>query len=135
MASTLLTASQQPHQVVRHARAANLSHGSEVRADIEGFHVGSSQYTGLSPLDTPEIHACNTIGMKLRESFRDGDGKPLSEHVRIDNRILEAVGHVPVSGVHIYGAIVSCNGSILLSADEKTEVAVPGRPRQKVLAS
>ena len=134
MQSTMLTASQQPHKVVERAAIAGLSHGSEARVGIEGFHVGRSLYPGIAPMEPAVLHACNITGMEVVAEKQRGDGQPLSEHVRFDDRILSAIGNKPTNDVHLYDALMTCNGSIMIRADELTEVALPGQPRRKVLA-
>lgn len=96
--------------------ASRITHGQEVRADIERVEVSTKSYA------RPLVYFCRVADVRVRETVQAGDGKPLPADV-------EVVGlEVDGEGLYdIHNALIRSNGRIQVVLDDASR-AVP-RPR------
>jgi hypothetical protein len=125
-----VTAQSQSYRLRERFEEANVHHGQEVRADLPHIRVAVGR-TSLAWLDRltgtiarpgeSEVYFCETGRITIREVLKSGDNRPLPIDVVVDG--LE----VPVSGTFdIVNALVSSNGKIRLTVDERTRVVFAG---------
>jgi len=96
--------------------ASNISHGQEVRADIERVEVSTKSYA------KPLVYFCGVSGVRVRETVQSGDGRPLPATVDVTGLTVDGEGFYD-----IHNALIRSNGRIQVVLDEASRVVA--RPR------
>ena len=102
---------------LRSAMAASaVTHGQEVRADIERVEVSTKSYA------KPLVYFCRVADLRVRQTVRPGDGTALPAEVQVSGLTVDGEGFYD-----IHNALIRSNGRIQVVLDEKSRVVA--RPR------
>lgn len=96
--------------------ASRITHGQEVRADIERVEVSSKSYA------RPLVYFCGVAGVTVRQTVTAGDGKPLPADVEVTGLKVDGEGFYD-----IHNALIRSNGRIEVMLDDASRVVA--RPR------
>ena len=127
-----VTAHSQTFRLRERMSEANIRHGQEVRADLQGIRVSTANENWYT---TPEptagvIFFCTMGPIRIREVLNKGDDASLPSEV-----VLEGLA-VPEPGTYdILNALVHSNGSLRLIADSATRVVPSAREFDRTVYS
>ena len=102
--------------------ASRITHGQEVRADIERIEVSSKSYA------RPLVYFCGVAGVNVRQTVTAGDGKPLPADVEVVGLKVDGEGFYD-----IHNALIRSNGRTEVVLDDASRVVPRRRPMMAFL--